>query len=148
MDGEKPPLHIGEAYNLWYYLAGTTQSLRNSEVGYNTARDSDLRDRLQDLMRDVHHPIISETTDDKPQADFKNIPDGARLTDEEIATTIIFNELMGTQIAVRGLTEAVRADVGAMFSKYLVMKATWGITMKNLMQKKGWLLIPPYINKP
>lgn len=109
MDGEKPPLQIGEAFNLWFYLAGVEQSLRNSEL--------------------------------------QSIPPGAKLSDEELSNTIMFNELMGTQIAVRGFTESTRADVGAMFAKYLVMKSSWDLTMKQLMQKRGWLRIPPYLNR-
>jgi hypothetical protein len=160
MDGEKPPLHIGEAFNLWYYLGGVAQSKRSAEVGYNTALDEDLKAVLHELIHQVHNPIIEEltqflrnesvslpnTTPEKPTTgNFKDIPEGAKFTDSEIANAINWNESMGIQIAVRGIIESTRADVGAMFAKYQMMKLTWALTMRQLLQKRGWLVIPPYI---
>jgi hypothetical protein len=52
---------------------------------------------------------------------------------------------MGIQIATRGIIESTRADVGVMFAKYQIMKITWSLTMKELLTKRGWLLVPPYI---
>jgi hypothetical protein len=46
--------------------------------------------------------------------------------------------------AARGFTEAVRPDVAMMFLKYQLTKATFGVTFKDLMQKRGWLKVPPY----
>lgn len=158
IDDKKPPLHIGEAFNLWYYLIGVEQSKRSTEVGFNSAQDAALRDRLQDLMQGVHNPIIQElqeflksenvplpdVTPEKPiNGSYKDIPPGAKLTDEEIANLVIFNELVGIQIAGKALTESVRADVGGMFTKYFMMKVAWSLTLKQLMQERGWLRIPP-----
>ncbi|RXT05184.1 DUF3231 family protein [Ammoniphilus sp. CFH 90114] len=162
MDGEKPPLHIGEAFNLWYYYSGVVQSKRATEVGFNTTQDEELKKVLEDLMRNVHDPILRElteflrneavslpqTTPEKPTVgDFKDIPEGVKLTDVEIANSINWNELMGIQIATRGIIESTRADVGAMFARFQVMKLTWALTMKQLLQKREWISIPPYINK-
>jgi hypothetical protein len=158
LDGEKKPLNVSEAYHLWYYLVGVEQSKRSAEVGINQTTDDELRNVLKDLINNVHNPIIEELTellkkegvplpDSTPEkltsGDFKEIPFGARLTDQEIANSVNWNELVGIQIAVRGMTESVRADIGATFAKYQIMKLTWSLTMKQLISKRGWLIAPP-----
>lgn len=159
LDVEKPPLHVGEAYYLWYYLIGTENTLRNDQVAYNIVQDDDLKKAIKDIMENVHLPMIKELTEflsnegvplpqvtpEKPLGkDFIDIPEGARLSDEEIANQLVWATTMGIQIAVRGLTESTRADVGTMFAKYQMLQVTWALTMKQLMQKRGWLNVPPY----
>ncbi|MFC0215383.1 hypothetical protein ACFFK0_23590 [Paenibacillus chartarius] len=39
LDGEKPPLNVGEVMNLWFYLTATEQTLRGEQVSYNIAQD-------------------------------------------------------------------------------------------------------------
>ncbi|MFC4767681.1 DUF3231 family protein [Effusibacillus consociatus] len=72
------------------------------------------------------------------------IPEGGKLTDDEIANQIVWATVIGIQIAVRGLSESTRADVAAMFAKYQILQVTWSVTMKQLMEKRGWLKVPPY----
>jgi hypothetical protein len=160
-DGEKPPLHVGEVMNLWFYLTGVEQTLRGDQISYNIVQDEELRDKLKDIINNVHRPMIEElteflrnegiplpeTTPQKPVGDYRGIPDGARLTDEEIAHLLSFNLVIGINSACRGMAEAVRPDVAAMFVKYQAMKMTFGLTLKELMIKRGWLLVPPYYER-
>jgi hypothetical protein len=51
---------------------------------------------------------------------------------------------MGVNYAARGLTESIRADVGLIFSKIILRKTTFGLTVKQYLDKHEWLRIPPY----
>lgn len=157
-DGEKPPLHLGEAYHLWYYLAGVDHIIRSDQVAYNTVKDEELRAVIKDLINNVHKPMREELIDflqsegvampptapEKPlNGPFVNLPDGAVLCDQEVANLLIWATIMGMQIGIRGLTESLRPDVASLFAKYQIMQLTWSVTMKNLMHKKGWVKTPP-----
>lgn len=54
----------------------------------------------------------------------------------KIANQIVWATVIRIQIAVRGLSEATRADVAAMFAKYQILQVTWSVTMKQLNAKK------------
>ena len=158
LDGEKPPLHVGEVMNLWFYLTGTQQTLRADQVAYNIVTDSELKKRLEDVINNVHRPMIQEleeffrkegvplppATPEKSIGDYRNLPEDARNSDEEIANLLSYNLVVGIVAATRGLTEAVRPDVAMMFAKYQMMKVTFAVTLKELMQSRGWLKVPPY----
>lgn len=157
LDDEKPPVHIGEAMNLWFYMSATEQTMRGEQVAYNTVQDQDLRDKLEEVIDQVHKPIREEllefmkkegvplpnATPEKTIGDFRDIPVGAKLSDEETASLLSFNIVLGITYACRGLTESVRPDVGALFAKFLVRKVAFSISLKQMMMKKGWLLVPP-----
>jgi len=161
MDGEKKPLHVGEVMNLWFYLTGTQQTLRGDQISYNIVQDKELKEKLKDVIYNIHKPIIIEleeffkkegipqpkTTPEKPIGDYRTIPDGAKMTDEEIANFLTYYLVIGINGAVRGLTESVRSDVGFMFAKYQMMKVTFSLTLKTLMEERGWIKIPPSYNQ-
>lgn len=157
INGEERPLNILEVSNLWMFLAISNNTLRNEELAINTAQDKELKKILQDA-REIHKTVAEEIntllkqegvplpkdTPEKPYvADMKNIPEGARLNDEEIANLISFNLLLGVNYSARGLTEAIRPDVGYIFFKVIVKKVILGTTLKELMQKREWLKNPP-----
>ncbi|TXK83605.1 DUF3231 family protein [Paenibacillus sp. N3.4] len=158
LDGEKPPLNVGEVMNLWFYLTATEQTMRGEQVSFNITQDLELKEKLQEVINDVHRPIFNELTEflkaegvpfsepspDKPIGDFRNMPEGSRLSDEEIASLLSFNIVLGMNYACRGLTEAVRPDVAAMFAKFQMKKLIYAITLKDLLLRKGWLKAPPY----
>lgn len=162
MDGEKRSVHVGETMNLWYFLAQIEEALRIEQIAYNTTQDNELKEKLKDLMNNVHIPIIQEIKDflrresiplptvtpEKPLNNDPNqtVPEWAKMADEEIANFVVFKIILGVTLASRGLTEAVRADVGMMFAKYLVTKVMFQLMFKRLMEQKGWLKIPPYYN--
>lgn len=49
--------------NLWFYLTGTEQTLRADQISYNIVQDEDLRDKLEDIINNVHKPMVLELTD-------------------------------------------------------------------------------------
>lgn len=158
LDGEKKPLTVLEVSNLWFYLAATENTMRNEEIAYNVTQDKELKKKLKDAKEHVHQPIaksirellikeevpLPQTTAEKPVGDYVNIPEGAKLTDEEIANLMSYNLLLGINYASKGITEAVRADVGLLFSKFLMKKITFSLTIKDLLKKRGWMRVPPY----
>ncbi|WP_419873677.1 DUF3231 family protein [Candidatus Pristimantibacillus sp. PTI5] len=158
VDGKKPPLHVGEVMNLWFYLAASEQTMRGEQISFNIVQDAELKENLKEIINNVHAPIIKEiteflrvegvslpsTTPEKPIGDFRDIPEGAKLNDEEVSNLMQFNMVLGINYACRGLTESVRPDVAAMFAKFQIMKVTYSLPLKDLAMKKGWFKQPPY----
>jgi hypothetical protein len=158
LDGEKPPLNVGEVMNLWFYLTATEQTMRGEEVSYNIVQDLDLKEMLKQVIHDVHGPISKELTEFliaegvplpektpvKPVGDFRNIPEGSKLSDEEVASLLSFNIVLGINYACRGVTEAVRPDVSLMFARFQMKKMAYSIQLRDLLLRRGWLQVPPY----
>ncbi|MEH7419542.1 DUF3231 family protein [Neobacillus drentensis] len=160
MDGEKRPLNVMEVSNLWFFLLATELTMRNEEIGYNIAHDPELKQLLQDMRENLHVPIryelieflkkegipLPKTTTEKPLGDFQNIPEGAKLNDEELANLMSYNLAMGVTTAAKGLSESIRSDVGLLFSKILMKKTMAGLRVKQYLDRHEWLRVPPYYN--
>lgn len=157
INNERKPLNILEVSNLWMFLAISNNTLRNEELAINITHDSELKRILQDA-RVIHKSVAEEInkllkqegvplpqdTPEKPYVtDVKNIPEGAKLNDEEIANLISFNLLLGINYSARGLTESIRPDVGYIFLKVIAKKTILGVSLKTLMQNREWLRVPP-----
>ncbi|USK72294.1 DUF3231 family protein [Peribacillus asahii] len=161
IDGEKKPLNVMEVTNLWFFLLGTETTMRNEEIGYNLAQDVELKQILKDVKESIHIPIRNEiseflkkegvplppTTPEKPIGDYRDIPEGAKLNDEEITNLMSYNLAQGITYASRGLTESIRADVGLIFSKIIMKKMIASLTVKQYLERHEWLRIPPYYKK-
>ncbi len=158
LDGEKKPLNVMEVSNLWFFLLGTETTLRNQELGYNLAQDEELKRIILDSKENLHIPIrdelreflkkegvpLPQCTPEKPVGDFRDIPEGAKLNDEELANLLSYNLAAGFTYAARGLTESIRADVGLLFSKIIMKKTLSGLQVKQYLEQKEWLRVPPY----
>lgn len=156
LDGEKKPLNFLEIGNLWFYLAICNQTLRVEEFAINTAQDEELRQKLLDAKK-IHSTAAQEIsnllksegiatpqdTPEKPKIDSIDVPDPAKLNDEEIANLMSFNLVIGIDYAARGMSEALRADVGLIYFKVIIKKTALGLSLKQLMEKRGWLRIAP-----
>ena len=158
IDGEKRPLNVMEVSNLWFFLLGTETTLRNEELGINLAQDPELKRILKETRETLHIPIRDElieylkkegiplpnSTPEKPLGEFQSIPDGAKLNDEELANLMSFNLAQGVTFAAKGLSESIRADVGLIFSKIIYRKTMAGLVVKQYLEQREWLRIPPY----
>jgi Protein of unknown function (DUF3231). len=80
---------------------------------------------------------------DLPLGDYHSIPLGAKLTDEELVNLMAFNLVLALMYGMRGLTESVRPDIGFLYAKCIAREMAFSVTLKDLMQKRGWLQIPP-----
>ena len=161
MDEEKKPLNVLEVSNLWMFLAICNNTLRNEELAINTTHDHELKKILLDarvihkavaeeinkLLKEEGVPLPQDTPEKPRVTEIKNIPEGAKLNDEEIANLISFNLLLGINYSSRGLTESIRPDIGYIFLKVIAKKTVLGVALKTLMQKRQWLRVPP-VYKP
>lgn len=156
MDGEKRPLHIGEAFNLWTTHAGLEEALRLDRVAYNVADDPELKEKLKEfaelkksMIEEAAKLMSAENVDFPKQSspipllDSFESPTGGKPTDEQIANQVIFNLTIGIQWYARFATESLRADVSMYFTKNVLRYITFSTTFKPLMIKNGWIKIPP-----
>ncbi len=156
LDGEKRPLNTMEVSNMWLYTAMGETTLRIEQITINTVEDEELR-KIMELALQTHSEVVNEVKDfllkhsvplptpspEKPMGDFKDIPDGAKLTDQEVANSLSFNLVSALTYGVRGLSESIRADVAYMFAKFLIKHLTLAVQLKQLMEKKGWIQYAP-----
>lgn len=151
------PLQVGEVMNLWTMLVATENFLNSEKVAYNSVQDEDLRNKMKDLMENYHAVVIKEIShllldegielteppSKKPEIRL-DLPNGGRMTDEEVANLIVFNLVWSINHLTRGLTESTRTDVGKLFARFIIEKTVLSTSMKTLMTEKGWIKIPPY----
>ncbi|WP_027409166.1 DUF3231 family protein [Anoxybacteroides tepidamans] len=156
LDGEKKPLNTLEVSNIWMYTVMGDSTLRLEEIWINTAQDNELRETLKDIYA-THKEIVADLKkfllnegvplpkvySPKPLGDYRSISEGARYTDREIANLMSYNLVVALTHGVRVLSESIRADIGLMFSKFLIQHLSVAIPLKELMIKRDWLQEPP-----
>ncbi|TFJ93274.1 DUF3231 family protein [Lentibacillus salicampi] len=156
-DNKKDPLHVGEAMSCWTYLAFVNNIMTYEEIGLYTTTDPGVKElyqeglkiatshkkQLTELMREegVSLPTSPES---KPNSDPSAIPVGARFTDFELANTININFVAAADMCAAAASQCLRTDIGLMFIKFQTEKLAMGYKAKELMNKKGWLIKPPY----
>ncbi|TEB15494.1 hypothetical protein Psfp_02142 [Pelotomaculum sp. FP] len=157
LDKEKPPINVMEVSNLWFYFAGSMSTLRNEEVAYNVIEDEELKEWFKDAIENLHKPIIQELKafldqesvplpkiySDFPSEDYRSIPQGTKLTDEETANLMSYNLSLALKLGMRGITESIRPDIGFLYSRFIAREIAFSLSLKDLMQKRGWTQIPP-----
>lgn len=150
------PLHVGEVMNLWTFLTATENFTNSELIALNKVEDPQLKEKMVDLIENYHKPITTEIKQlllnegvelpqppsEKPQMKI-DVPPGGKMTDEEVANLVVFNLVWAMQFCARGLTEAIRPDVGQLYVSAIVQKAGFSLTLKQLLMEKGWLKFPP-----
>ncbi|MGO4889884.1 DUF3231 family protein [Anaerobacillus sp. MEB173] len=153
----KAPLHVGEVMTCWTYLAGIKDMLRYEEIGLNTTTDDEVRemlndaytmcksqaDRLESFLIKEGVPL-PETVPPKPQAQTNNIPAGVKISDDEIANGVSIKIALAIIECATGQSQSIRSDVGMIWAEFQSEMLTFSTTLKKLMNKRGWLKIPPY----
>lgn len=158
---DNQPLHLGEAYNCWIYLAGLQLSKVSVQIALNTTKDAQLTSILNedlqlnnDQQKKLHDFMISEGVtlppghEDLPKSDAGSIPLGVMMTDEVIANDLSIKIASLIMMAAGGSTQAIRNDVGAMFAQFLSVKLLLGSRLKLLMRERGWIKVPPFFAPP
>ncbi|MFD2446578.1 DUF3231 family protein [Bacillus sp. CGMCC 1.16607] len=153
----KQPLHVGEVMTIWTYLTVLNEAIRYEEVGLNTTIDNELKEllvdakklcesqsqRLSSFMQKEGIPL-PPSQQKKPVSDPNEIPLGAKLTDDEIANGVSLKvATAGVECAI-GNSQSIRIDVGLIWTEFYTEMLTFGATTKRLLQKRGWLKVPPY----
>lgn len=160
-DNHKTPLHVGEVMACWTYIAFVSSIVTYEEVGLNTVTDPELKALIQSAMKiaEAHKKQLSEfmrkegitlppSPESKPKSDPSAIPLGAKLTEDEIVNTLVVNFVFAADMCAASASQSLRTDVGLMFLQFQMDKLSLGFKAKELMQKKGWLKIPPYFHPP
>jgi hypothetical protein len=81
---------------------------------------------------------------ERPRVKLEDIPAGARFTDPEIAAKISSDTAIGQVACSQVIGQSVREDIGALFAKYHLTKAAFGLRLLHMSKEKGWL-IPPLL---
>ncbi|MBM7565826.1 DUF3231 family protein [Paenibacillus sacheonensis] len=150
------PMHYGEISSVW--MASTTAKgvVSCYQAYLNHAGDKDLKKVLEDLIDQAKLEIKecdallidngispAPTMPERPQVKLEDIPAGARFTDPEIAAALSADTSIGLVACSQVMGQSVRVDIGALFAKYHLTKAAFGVTLLHLNKEKGWLIPPP-----
>ena len=160
-DEPKPPLHIGETMTCWTILAIVAETQVQTEAGINSTNDPELRKMLHQavkllksqkerltafmLSEGIHLPPVSES---KPISDPNGVPLGVKLTDNQLANSLIIKISLAITNCTSASAQSVRNDVGLIWAEFLQEHMTFAINLKSMMQKRGWLKIPPFYYPP
>lgn len=153
---QNEPLHYGEVFGIWSYLAVA----KGFHVGYQTyvnhTGDSDLKkllaEAIQGLKQEINQTedllkmngvVPPPTPPDRPVAKLESIPAGARFTDPEISLSVSKDIATGLIACSQIMGQSIREDIGMMFGQFHVAKALMGSKFLKLNKEKGWLIPPP-----
>ncbi|MBO8172487.1 MAG: DUF3231 family protein [Bacillaceae bacterium] len=158
---QEEPMHYGEVFGIWSYLAGSKGKLALYQTFMNHTGDGDLRNFLEDITENVHKKEIEQLENmlkingvglppsppERPKADLESIPVGARFNDPEIAASVARDIATGLVICSQIIGQSVREDIATMFGQFHLTKATYGARLLRINKEKGWLLPPPLHQK-
>ncbi|MBB6454152.1 hypothetical protein HNQ94_002603 [Salirhabdus euzebyi] len=158
---EKSPLHVIEVGDLWKYLTMLEEFIRYEEIGLNTTKDDELKEMLQDAIKMCESQTtkiskfmrnegvsLPDVTSAKPKSNSDDVPLGVKLTDDELANGITFKLVTAMQLCSKGQIDAVRQDVTTLWLHFYSELLTFGMSLKNLTRKRGWIKVPPYYYPP
>lgn len=151
------PLHAGEVMTLWAYAVALDEGRAICLFMLNHTHDPDLRRMIEHYISSLEEPqsrklklflreeglTLPTITPDKGKANEQEIPHGAKLTDPEIANMFRAKLVAALQLVSAGLTTALRTDVGAMLYAFYNELLKESFVLKQTMQARGWLKIPP-----
>lgn len=152
------PLHVGEVMTLWAALAALQEGRVLLQGLLNHTADPELSNFLKQYLADLDQPWrkryaefmkehgipLPPIAPEKPRAEESAIPPGAKFTDSEIANAVAAKLLGGIQILQVGILQCLRYDVGNLLLSLQVEALKQAVTLRNLMEERGWLKIPPY----
>ncbi len=157
---DKEPLNYMEAAGLYGIVAQGRFNTALLQVMHNHATDPELKALVKEAI-DQHTKMTIEEAADKlidsdghtPPFRFVkrnlhnsplNIPDDARMSDEEIAIAVGTMAKAAQMTILSGLHNSYQLDVALMYRKALDDGLDFDYRLLQLMLKKGWL---PHLNK-
>lgn len=153
---QNEPMHYGEVFGVWMYLATTKGLIAGYQTALNHTGDHDLKSFLEDITRSMKQEVeqldellkvngigLPPTPPDRPVANLESIPAGARLNDPEIATGVSRDIAAGLLTCSQIMAQSIREDIGMLFGQYHVAKAQFGLRLLRILKEKGWLVPPP-----
>jgi len=154
---QNEPLHYGEVYGLYTQLAVAKAALDGYQVYYNHTGDKDLKEFIQDVIKNSIKPSIEEiekvllandipappTPAERPSVDVEQIPAGARLLDPQVAYAIARDIATGLTAMSTLISQCIREDIALMLTQQSAKSLKDGAKLLRIMKEKGWLVPPP-----
>ncbi|MDQ0178315.1 hypothetical protein J2S08_004219 [Bacillus chungangensis] len=150
------PMHYGEVFGTWTYLAVNKGCLVTYQTFVNHAGDNDLKNLLEEAIQGIktENQQIEEllkangialppTPPERPVANLEDIPTGARFGDPEISAALSMDVAKSLIACSTIMGQSIREDIGAMFGQFHLSKAQFGVKVLRLNKEKGWLVPPP-----
>ncbi|WP_053366361.1 DUF3231 family protein [Bacillus sp. FJAT-27245] len=159
---QSEPLHYGEVYALWSYVAGSKAMKAAYQTFLNHIGDKDLRNLIEESIQTCQQEekrvedILKEngiglppTPPERPLADLESIPPGARFMDNEISYAASANIAAGLVMCSGAMGNCIREDIAMLFGEFHMTKAQQAARYLRLNKEKGWLIPPPlHMQKP
>jgi len=153
---QNEPMHYGEVFGVWSYLATTKGLLVAYQTFINHTGDQDLKSFLEDVTQSMKQEIQQienllkvngiappPTAPERPVASLESIPVGARFNDPEIAAGVSKEIATGLVACSQIIGQSIREDIGMMFGQIHTAKAQFGARLLRINKEKGWLVPPP-----
>ena len=157
----KLPLHVGEVMDLWTAFTAFKESHTLYQVALNSTIDRDLKAMLEDALasslsdtKRIEEFLVKEgvplplVNPNKPVSDPSAVPEGVKLTEDEIANLIAAKVATSITFCAQAMSKTVRTDVGLLFFSIQVHLMKYAAPLKNLMKSRGWLRVPPKYSPP
>jgi hypothetical protein len=151
------PMHYGEIFSTWSYLAASKGLMTAYQTFINHAGDKELRKFLDDIRSDMINQEIKEIENllkangiapppslaEKPNAQLEDIPPGAKFSDMEISAAVAKNIAEGMVACSTIMGQCIREDIAGMFGQFHLKNSQYALTLLRLNKEKGWLIPPP-----
>ncbi|KMJ57510.1 hypothetical protein AB685_16010 [Bacillus sp. LL01] len=160
-DEPKLPLHVGEVMDLWTAFTAFKEAHSLYQVALNTTNDTDLKGVLEEALeaslsdtKRVETLLLNEgvplplVNPNKPSSDPNSVPEGVRLTEDEISNLIAVKIAASITFCAQAMSKTIRTDVGLLFFSIQVNLMKFAAPLKNLMKSRGWLRVPPHYRPP
>jgi hypothetical protein len=147
--------------DLWTLFTAFKEAHTLYQVALNTTIDSDLKSileealegsfadtkRLEDFLVKEGVPLML-VNPNKPTSDPNAVPEGVKLTEDEIANLISVKVAASITFCAQAMSKTIRTDAGLLFFSIQVQLMKFAAPLKNLMKSRGWLRVPPKYNPP
>ncbi|WP_400163068.1 DUF3231 family protein [Brevibacillus sp. TJ4] len=153
---QNEPMHYGEVFGAWSYLATAKGQLVGYQTFINHTGDQDLKNFLEDLTQGMKQEIQQvenvlkangiappPTAPERPVAPLESIPVGARFNDPEIAAGVSKDLAAGLVACSQIMGQSIREDIAMMFGQFHTSKAQAAGRLLRINKEKGWLVPPP-----
>lgn len=153
---KKQPLHYGEVFSLWSFLAAAKGNYAAYQTFINHTGDKELKNLLEDLNRVMKQEMESveeilkingialpPSPPERSLADIEDIPSGAKFSDQEISAVVSANIAAGLIACSTIMGQSLREDIAMLFGQFHMNKAQVGAKALRLTKEKGWIILPP-----
>ncbi len=157
---KKQPLHYGEVFSIWSYLATAQGDYAAFQTFVNHAGDKELKKLLEELVQGIKQEkedieevlklngiALPPAPPERSLADLEDIPVGAKFNDQEISAAASAKIAAGLVACSQIIGQSTREDIAMLFGQYHMNKAQAGAKALRLNKEKGWLVTPPLHTK-